>query len=73
MSNRPKRLPNYFLDAWEQTMYCLKYIDDAARQASETAIKAGHPEYAQIANDIRTRAIDAKSLMNQARTGDYEI
>lgn len=54
-------------------MYCLKYIDDAARQASETAIKAGHPEYAQIANDIRTRAIDAKSLMNQARTGDYEI
>lgn len=69
---KPKKWPSYCLDCWDGTVYNLKVIDELAQQVQEVAVLAGHFEIAKSANDIRTRTIDARSLMHQARTGDYE-
>lgn len=72
MSNRPKKWPDYALGSLEGALMHLKVIDDMAKQLYEAAKRTEQSEFANLSNDIRARSIDARSLLHQARTGDYE-
>lgn len=69
---RAKKLPHRMLEKWETAIYCLKRIEDRAREIQE-ALASDNEQQAWIgANDIRSLAVDAKFELHQARTGDYE-
>lgn len=72
MSDKPKKWPDYALSCWEGTVYHLKSIDELARQVQEHLAKGEQMEAFISVNDIRSRSVDARSLLHQARTGDYE-
>jgi hypothetical protein len=72
MSNKPKKWPDYALNCWEGTVHNLKCIDDTARQVQELLAKGEQMQAFISLSDIRNLSVDARSLMHQARNGDYE-
>lgn len=72
MSNKPKKWPSYALECLEGTVYNLKVIDDTARQVQEHLARGEQMQAFIYLNDIRNRIVDARSLLHQARSGEYE-
>lgn len=72
MSHRPKKWPHRALDKCEAAIYGLKTIESLARELQEALARGEHMQAFIFAGDIRTKALDAKSELHQARTGDYE-
>jgi hypothetical protein len=72
VSQKPKKWPDYALNSLEGTLYRLQEIDGLARQIQESAAKGDSSQVLILSSDIRTQVIDGKSLLYQARTGNYE-
>lgn len=67
-----KRWPNYALDSLEGTLFHLRTIDGLARQIQEEIAEGDTSQVMILSSDIRNRSVDARSLLHQARSGEYE-
>jgi hypothetical protein len=69
---KPKRWPNYALDALEEIRQQFRETQRLTRQAQEAVLEGKQLEAIVLLGDIRDRASQGVSLTVQAYTGDYE-
>jgi hypothetical protein len=72
MTRPIKKWPTYALDSLENAVYGLKNIDELARQVQEALVSGDSNRAIICAGDIRSKALDAKAGLLQARIGDYK-
>lgn len=72
MSQKPKKWPDYALNSLEGALHYLKSIDELAREVKAQLSKGDPSRAVTLTDDIRTLSIDARDLLHQARTGNYD-